>query len=100
MSQLSPAQATVIASLISGLVAVIVCIINARSQQRKMTKEFQKQENQHRQDEAVRDAKLEMWMRSVESKLDAHNGYAEKLGEIQTDIAVIKNDIKTLYNNT
>jgi len=26
-----------------------------------------------------------------------HNGYAEKISEIQTDIAVIKNDIKTLY---
>ncbi len=26
-----------------------------------------------------------------------HNGYAEKLGSIGTDIAVIKNDIKTLY---
>ena len=100
MNQLTPAQATVIASLISGLVAVIVCIINSRSQQKKMTKEFEEQEMRRRQAEAVRDAKLEMWMKGVEEKLDIHNGYAEKLNNIMQDIAVIKNDIKTLYKNT
>ena len=97
MSQLTPAQATVIASIISGLVAVIVCIINSRAQQKKMSKEFEEQEKSRRQAEAVRDAKLEMWMKGVEEKLDIHNGYAEKLNNIQQDIAVIKNDIKTLY---
>ena len=97
MNQLTPAQATVIASIISGLVAVIVCIINSRAQQKKMSKEFEEQEKSRRQAEAVRDAKLEMWMKGVEEKLDIHNGYAEKLNNIQQDIAVIKNDIKTLY---
>lgn len=97
MNQLTPAQATVIASIISGLVAVIVCIINSRAQQKKMSREFEEQEKSRRQAEAVRDAKLEMWMKGVEEKLDIHNGYAEKLNNIQQDIAVIKNDIKTLY---
>ena len=97
MSQLTPAQATVIASIISGLVALIVCIINSHAQQKKMSKEFEEQEKSRRQAEAVRDAKLEMWMKGVEEKLDIHNGYAEKLNNIQQDIAVIKNDIKTLY---
>ena len=35
--------------------------------------------------------------RNPEKRLDEHNNYASKFGEIQTDIAVIKNDIKTLY---
>lgn len=48
-------------------------------------------------DDAVRAARIEDRLRQVETKLDIHNGYAEKLGEIQLDIAVIKNDIKTLY---
>lgn len=48
-------------------------------------------------EEAVRDARLEDRLRSVEKKLDEHNGYASRFAEIQTDIAVIKNDIKTLY---
>lgn len=48
-------------------------------------------------DEAVRDAKLEDRISALEHKIDIHNGYAEKFSEIGTDIAVIKNDIKTLY---
>ena len=48
-------------------------------------------------DEAVRDAKLDDRLAGVERRLDEHNNYASKFSEIQTDIAVIKNDIKTLY---
>lgn len=48
-------------------------------------------------DEAVRDQKLEDRIQALEHKIDIHNGYAEKFSEIGTDIAVIKNDIKTLY---
>ncbi len=101
MTNLTPAQATVIAAVISAVVTLIICLINSRSQQRRMSEdmaqEMARQEEQRRKADAVRDAKLEVWMRTVESKLDTHNGYAEKLGQISTDIAVIKNDIKTLY---
>lgn len=48
-------------------------------------------------DDAVRDAKLEDRISALEHKIDIHNGYAEKFSAIGTDIAVIKNDIKTLY---
>jgi len=47
--------------------------------------------------EAVRDQRIEDRLSAVERKLDVHNGYAEKFAEIGADIAVIKNDIKTLY---
>lgn len=47
--------------------------------------------------EAVRDQRIEDRLQAVERKLDVHNGYAEKFAEIGADIAVIKNDIKTLY---
>ena len=97
MSNLTPAQATVIASIISGLVAIVVCIINSRAQQKKMMEELRKQNDEMRSNEAIRDAKLQMWMKGVEEKLDIHNGYAEKLGNIEKSIAVIQNDIKTLY---
>lgn len=33
---------------------------------------------------------------TIEQKLDTHNGYAEKIGGIQLDMAVIKNEIKNL----
>ena len=48
-------------------------------------------------DEAVRDQKLEDRIAALERKIDIHNGYAEKFAGIGTDIAVIKNDIRTLY---
>lgn len=99
MGNLTPAQATVLSAIISGVVAIVVCIVNSRAQQRKMLADLRARDDEKRKDDAVRDARLEMWMKGVEEKLDLHNGYAKKLGEIQTDIAVIKNDIKTLYKN-
>ena len=41
---------------------------------------------------------LENRLSSIERKLDILNSYADKLGSISTDIAVIRNDIKNLYN--
>ena len=76
----------VLIALITGLCAVIGQWLISRSQNEKRKTE-----------DAVRDARLEDRLRSVEKKLDVHNGYAEKFSEIQTGIAVIRNDIKTLY---
>lgn len=57
------------------------------------------QDSKRKIDNAVRDAKMEERLNAVEHKIDIHNGYAERFAEIGTDIAVIKNDIKTLYKN-
>lgn len=100
MANLTPAQATVLSAIISGVVAIVVCIVNSRAQQRKMLADLRARDDEKRKDDAVRDARLEMWMKGVEEKLELHNGYAQKLATIQQDIAVIKNDIKTLYNQT
>jgi len=85
MQNLTPAQATVIASIISGLVAVIVCVWNNRVMTSKQ-----------KIAEAQRDAKLEMWMQTVDRKLDTHNGYAERFSEIKEDIAGIRASIEFL----
>jgi hypothetical protein len=85
MQNLTPAQATVIASIISGLVAVIVCVLNNRAMA-----------NKQKIAEAQRDAKLEMWMQTVDRKLDTHNGYAERFSEIKEDIAGIRASIEFL----
>lgn len=76
----------VLAALIGAVASIIVNLINTAAQTRKRAVE-----------EAVKETKLEARLASIENKLDTHNGYAEKLGSISTDIAVIKNDIKTLY---
>ena len=78
----------VLIALITGLCAVIGQWLISRSQNEK-----------RKVDDAVRDARLEDRLKSVEKKLDEHNGYAKLFGSITTDIAVIKNDIKNLKEN-
>lgn len=76
----------VLIALITGLCAVVGQWLISHSQNEK-----------RKVDDAVRDARLDDRLAGVERRLDLHNGYAERFSEIQTDIAVIKNDIKTLY---
>ncbi|MBP5317021.1 MAG: hypothetical protein J6Y83_04885 [Bacteroidales bacterium] len=76
----------VLAALIGAVASIIVNLISAGNQRRKRAVE-----------EAVKDERLENRLNNIEHKLDIHNGYAEKLGSISTDVAVIMNDIKTLY---
>ncbi len=76
----------VLAALIGAAASIIVNLITTFQQSKKRAVE-----------EAVKDERLENRLSSIEHKLETHNSYAQRLGEIQTDIAVIKNDIKTLY---
>lgn len=73
-------------ALITGACAVIGQLLISKSQTAK-----------RKVDDAVRDARLDDRLAGVEKRLDTHNRYAERFAEIGTDIAVIKNDIKTLY---
>ena len=76
----------VMGALITAVASVIVqFLINANNNRRKKV------------DDAVRDALMEKRLESIEHKLDIHNGYADKLGNIETSIAVISNEIKNLY---
>ena len=77
----------VLAALIGAVASIVVNLITASNQRKKRAVE-----------EAVSEANLENRLSSIEKKLDIHNGYAEKLGSISTDIAVIRNDIKNLYH--
>lgn len=76
----------VIAALIGAVASIIVNLITANNQRKKRAVE-----------EAVKDERLENRLSSIEHKLDIHNGYAEKLGDISTDIAVIKVQITNLH---
>ena len=97
MGNLTPAQATLISACIAALASIIVGIINSRNQRKKFAEDMRDRDKERETAEAVRDAELKMWMKQVDRKLDLHNGYAERFSEISKDIAVIKNDIKTLY---
>ncbi len=77
---------TVLAALIGALASIIVNLISAATRRKKRAI-----------DEAVKDAELKNQLKQISDKLDEHNGYAEKIGGMAIDIAVIKNDIKNLY---
>ena len=67
---------TVVAALIGAAASIIVNLISAWQQNSK-----------RRLEEATREARLEERLKSIEKKLDEHNGYAQKIGGIQQDIA-------------
>ena len=77
---------SIIVALITGVCAVVGqwLITHQQSEKRKT-------------EDAVRDARLDDRLAGVEKRLDEHNNYAKRFEDIQVDIAVIKNDVKTLY---
>ena len=70
---------TVVAALIGAAASIIVNLISAWQQN-----------SRRRIEESIREARLEERLKSIEKKLDEHNGYAQKIGGIQQDIAYIK----------
>lgn len=76
----------IIVAVITGLCAVVGQWLISRRQ------------NKDREiSEAVRAQQMADRLQAVENKLDIHNGYAEKLGEIEKSIAVIETNIKNIY---
>ena len=86
----------VLAALIGAAASIIVNLITLAQQSKKRAVE-----------DAIKDERLENRLTSIEHKLETHNSYAAKLegiqkdmGEIQTDIAVIKNEVKNMRQQT
>ena len=90
---------SVLTALIMAVASVVCQILINRSNRKKRVAEDAEKENARAVEEAVKAERLENRLIGIETRLDAHNGYAEKLGNIEKDIAVIKNDIKTLYKS-
>lgn len=79
----------VIIAIITGVLAVLGSYMGNIAITRKKSRE-----------DAIRDAEREtrqaMRLDAIEKKLDVHNGYAEKFGDIGKDITAIKKDIEFL----
>lgn len=88
---------SVVVALITGICAVIGQWLISRRQSKDRETADAEKEKRMAVEQAVKDERINSRLESIERKLDIHNGYAEKLGEISTSIAVIENDIKTLY---
>lgn len=80
---------SIVVALITGILAVLGAYVGNMSISRRKDRE-------NALKDAEREATQSLRLKNIETKLDIHNGYAEKFGEIQKDIAVIKNDIQYL----
>lgn len=78
-------ESNVIVALITGGFAFAGVVISNATSNRKNSIE-----------QAKRDTQLEDRMQNIEHKLDIHNGYAEKLGEISASIIAMQKDIEYL----
>lgn len=76
---------SVIVALITGLCAVAGNAIISRSNRMK-----------DEQERAIKEAKVAMRLDSIEEKLDIHNGYAEKFGDISVTIAEILTELRLM----
>lgn len=76
-------------ALITGILAVIGSYVSNVAIVRKKAREDEIKD-------AERETRQAMRLDAIEKKLDIHNGYAEKFGDIQKDIAVVKKDIEYL----
>lgn len=91
-----PISAIIVAAIM--MVSSIICqVLINHSNRRKRVAEDAEKEKEKAVVDARKDENLQNRLNNIEGKLDEHNGYAKIFSEIQKDIAVIKNDIKTLY---
>lgn len=72
---------TIIASLISGIVAIVVCVINSRSQMQELTHKLEMAQ-------AVTDTKLEELTREVRS----HNNFAQRLPVLEQRVSTLEKE--------
>ena len=88
IEQINTAIVAIIVALITGVCSVVGNFFVSKSYR---TKAEQKRE--------VDEAKVEMRLDSIEKKLDVHNGYAEKFGEISVTIAEILTELRLTKEN-
>jgi len=86
-------------ALIGAVAALVVCLINNFFQDRRRKKDEQDKEVAKAAKEAKEKAELNSRLDGIDEKLDTHNGYAEKIGGMAIDIAVIKTKIEAIQKN-
>ena len=94
-----------IAASIPAVGGIITQLLINASNRRKVKIEDAEKEKLRASEEARKEERLAARLNSIEknleennSKLDIHNGYAEKIGEIQRDISYIKGKMEGEYH--
>ena len=89
----------IITAIIMAVSSIVCQVLINRSNRTKRVAEDNEKEQKRAVEDARKDEHLQNRLESIEAKLDEHNGYAKMFHEVSMDIAVIKNDIKTLYKS-
>lgn len=76
--------------------AIIVAIITAGASVICQLLITSKGKKERIEEEAKKEQALTDRLKSIEEKLDEHNGYAKKLGEISTSIVALQKDVEYL----
>ncbi len=77
---------------IVGLLGGILGIINQLHTMRK-------EQTENIKAQAIRDQQMDDRLKSIESKVDEHNGYAKMFSDVRESIVAIETDIKWLRGN-
>lgn len=80
---MSGAVATIIGSLISGAVAIIVCVLNANANHNKLVAELEKHDAVH-----------EERLKQLKETVDKHNQVIERTFKLEQGAAVVEEQIK------
>lgn len=90
--------------LITAVAGIITQVYLNKRNREKRKEESEEERRQQAVEQALKEEREEQYKKdterrlaNIEEKLDIHNGYAEKLGDISRSLAVMQNDIKNLY---
>lgn len=86
--ELNFADLVTIVGLLVGILGIINQLHNMRKEQTENIKA-----------QAIRDQQMDDRLKSIESKVDEHNGYAKMFSDVRESIVAIETDIKWLRGN-
>lgn len=89
-------ETAIIVALITGAFSVLGTWILTRSETKKAEMKRTEAEQEAAIKEAAEKATLTAKLNSIDQKLDEHNGYAAKFGEIAQALVAIQKDIEYL----
>lgn len=79
-------------SFIVGILGGILGILNQLHNMRK-------EQTENIKAQAIRDQQMDDRLKSIESKVDEHNGYAKMFSDVRESIVAMETDIKWLRGN-
>lgn len=89
-----------IATIIVAIITSLGGIIGAYLAVQKGNRESEIKDAQREQRQADRLDRIDERIESLEKKVDIHNGYAEKLGDISISMTAMSKDIEYLKNRS